>query len=391
MNHASKPAMHTFKNFILNTLPVLSAIFGCTLNPIAHAQKRATDRVILDDISVQSLGIEVVEVDYEDFAETLFVIGRIEPIPARKSVLSSRIPGRVVKINAFEGDIVKANTPIVDIESLQPGNPPPTISLDSPMPGMIMKSHTHVGTPVVPDNELFEIMDLTEVYAVARIPEDQAGKLALGARAQIRVAAIPDQTFEGELVRFGTEANLVNGTLDAFFVLENSDYRVRPNMRAEFSVVLETRSNTMSVPRAAIQSDGINRIVFVKDFDLPNAFVKAPIQTGFQNEARAEVLSGLFPGDEVVTRGSYALMFAGEGGVSLKEALDAAHGHEHNEDGSEITADQKRSETPDDARGQGSASQRLLVIFLSILCVLLALLLLLSSMRRGSPSKTESN
>jgi len=49
-----------------------------------------------------------------------------------------------------------------------------------------------------------------------------------------------------------------------------------------------------------------------------------------------EILSGLLPGDKVITRGAYSLAFAGGGSVSLKEALDAAHGHEHAADGSEL-------------------------------------------------------
>lgn len=360
---------------------ILIAIGALSQFP-ALAQKESSNLVILDATSVQNLGIQTVEAEQQDFAETLFVIGRIVPIPALKSVLSSRIPGRIIKINAFEGDIVEAGTPIVEIESLQPGNPPPTISLESPLPGMVMKSHTHVGKPVVPDSELFEVMDLTKVYAVARIPEDQAGKLSLGTRAQIRVAALANQSFQGELVRFGTEANPVNGTIDAFFILDNLDYRARPNMRAEFSIVLGTKANTMSVPREAIQTDGINRIVFVKDFDLPFAFVKAPVQTGFQNEARVEILSGLFPGDEVVTQGSYALMFAGAGGVSLKEALDAAHGHEHNEDGSEMSSAQKRTGAQDQENEGGSPRQGLLITFLAALSILLFILLILSSVRK---------
>ena len=40
---------------------------------------------------------------------------------------------------------------------------------------------------------------------------------------------------------------------------------------------------------------------------------------------------------EVVTGGAYSLAFAGGGTLSRKEALDAAHGHEHNADGSEIS------------------------------------------------------
>ncbi|MEM9015611.1 MAG: hypothetical protein AAGC68_01260, partial [Verrucomicrobiota bacterium] len=65
--------------------------------------------------------------------------------------------------------------------------------------------------------------------------------------------------------------------------------------------------------------------------------------------------TGLFPGDEVVTQGSYALAFAGSGsGMSLKEALDAAHGHEHNDDGSEMTEAQKAAREAEGRQGKQS-------------------------------------
>ena len=358
-------------------------------------QKKPENIVILDDVAVVNLGIETVEVDHQDFAETLFVIGRIEPIPSRKSVLSSRIPGRVVKIHAFEGDTVSQNMPIVEIESLQPGDPPPRVSLGAPLPGMVMKNHTHIGKPVVSDLELFEIVDLSQVYAVARIPEDQAGKLSIGTKAEIRVAALPDDVFEGELERFGTKANTENGTIDALFIIENSDYKARPNMRVEFSILLNTKTQTLSIPRSALQTDGISRIVYVKDFELPNAFLKSPVRIGAKNESSVEVLSGLFPGDEVVTKGAYSLLFAGGGGISLKEALDAAHGHEHNEDGSEITAEQKSSRGSRDEMGQNEflADSKLgqLVVFLVILSGLLMILLVLSiAFPRHPKERTET-
>ena len=59
------------------------------------------------------------------------------------------------------------------------------------------------------------------------------------------------------------------------------------------------------------------------------------------NDRFVEIVSGLLPADEVVTRGAYSLSFAGGGSVSLKEALDAAHGHEHAADGSELTPEKK--------------------------------------------------
>jgi hypothetical protein len=100
----------------------------------------------------------------------------------------------------------------------------------------------------------------------------------------------------------------------------------------------------MSIPRSAVQGDAANRFVYIKDYDLKNAFVKTSIVLGAQNDQFVEVTKGLFPGDEVVTRGAYALGFAGKGSVSLKEAMDAAHGHPHNEDGTEMSKEQIAAE-----------------------------------------------
>jgi hypothetical protein len=107
-------------------------------------------------------------------------------------------------------------------------------------------------------------------------------------------------------------------------------------MRAEFSIIVDHRPNVLAVPEEALQGDPSSRVVYVGHFDLPNAFIKTPVVVGETGGGWVEVKQGLFPGDDVVTRGSYMLGFAGGGGMSLKEALDAAHGHEHAEDGSEL-------------------------------------------------------
>ncbi|MGL5018060.1 MAG: hypothetical protein ACRDBP_08005, partial [Luteolibacter sp.] len=126
--------------------------------------------------------------------------------------------------------------------------------------------------------------------------------------------------------------------------------------------------------------DRSNRFVFIKDYELENAFVRVPVTVGEIAGDRVEILSGLLPGDEVVLKGAYALSFAGKGSASLKEALDAAHGHPHNEDGSEMSAEEIAATSGDGHAHQdhGHGPSNLLVIFLSIACGVLLLLLLAS-------------
>ena len=297
--------------------------------------------IVLDETGVKNLRIETVEVEESDFEEAVFSLGHIEAIPGNIAAVSSRISGRVVKLNAELGEMVKAGEVVAEIESRQPGNPPPVISLDAPITGLVTETNAHLGDPINPDLALLEITDLSEVYAVAKVPEHFASRIKPGTKAHIKVVALPEEPFDGELVRFGATADEESGTIDAIFLLPNKSGRLREEMRAEFSIVLSTRPNVLSIPRSALQGEASNRFVYVKHFDLPNAFIKTPVQIGEMNDRYVEVSGGLFPADEVVTRGGYSLSFAGASSVSLKEALDAAHGHEHAADGSELTPEKK--------------------------------------------------
>lgn len=330
----------------------------------AISAERAANTIILDETGVKNLRIETVEVEEMEFETTVFAIGRIEEIPANRSVLSSRISGRAIKVNAFEGDHVEKGQVLVEVESRQPGNPPPVIQLKAPQSGIVIASHVKVGQPIEPDAELLDISERSEMWAVAKIPENEAAAINVGTKARISIPALGGEPIEAELTRFGIAADRKAGTVEGIFQISNADENtLQPGMRAEFSIIVGIRDDVMAVPRSALQGDPSKRVVFVKDFDLPNAFVKAPVEVGEQNDGFIEIVNGLFPGDEVVTQGSYSLGFAGGGSVSLKEALDAAHGHEHNEDGSELTPAQKAAEEAEanaDGGGSGKMSPLLL-------------------------------
>jgi hypothetical protein len=140
----------------------------------------------------------------------------------------------------------------------------------------------------------------------------------------------------------------------------------------------------MSVPREALQGSGANRFVFVKHFDLPHSFVKAPVEVGESNDRAVEILNGIFPADEVVTRGAYPLSFAGAGNISLKEAMDAAHGHAHNEDGSEVGEGEDHGHEDKDHGHEGEhehGAMSMATLFLAITSGVLFLLLIVSSLR----------
>lgn len=364
----------------------LALVLATALSGADSPRKAST--IVLDATGVKNLRIQTAVAQPALFEETIFALGRIEVYPGRRAVISSRIEGRALEVFVKHDHMIEQGEIAVVVESRQFGEPPPRINLTAPISGLVSAAHVVPGEPVNPDKILAEILDLSEVYALARVPEHLAGRLRSGQRARITVAAVSGETFQADLDHLGATADAESGTVEAAFHVLNPGLRLRPGMRAEFAIITAERHDVTSVPRSALQGDPASRYVFVRDFDLPHAFIKAPVVVGQTNDQVVEIVSGLLPADEIVTQGAYSLAFAGSGSVSLKEALDAAHGHAHNPDGSEISGGGKpTAATTEHGHDHSHVYQGPFWMIVSI--VLLVVLILVSFTRRRGHGTAE--
>ncbi|NJM37534.1 MAG: efflux RND transporter periplasmic adaptor subunit [Akkermansiaceae bacterium] len=252
------------------------------------------DTIILDANGVKNLRIETVEVAETDFETTVFALVTSEAVPEKRSILSSRISGRVAETSLKVGAYVTKGEKLVLIESRQPGDPPPAVWLTAPADGTVLSVGTLLGSPVEPSDSLAEIADLKTMRIVATVPQVIAAKFKQGTQARIRFPIQPDKEYMATLLKFAacpcpdpacalgqdlsTRSNekehVDRANAGVVFTLENPDNQLRPGMNAECQIILDRRENIVSVPRSALQGDSSNRFVFVKHFDLPNAFVK---------------------------------------------------------------------------------------------------------------------
>lgn len=366
------------KRFFLSILVLLPAILLRAAEP-----GRGDNLIILDAAGVANLQLEFAEAEESSFEETVFALGHIEVLPGKKAIVSSRIPGRAFSVLVIPHQEVDAGAEVAWVESRQPGDPPPVVKLEAPISGLVSKVQIVQGQPVSPDDALIEIVDLSTVESGAQVPQHYAGRLAIGQAAHIRVPSLPEKVFEAKIAHIAAEADEATGTIETAFHVANPDGLLRPGMKAEFSIVVSKREGVMSIPRAAVQGDVAARFVYIKDYELKNAFMKTAVVLGAQNDQFVEVKEGLLPGDEVVTRGAYALGFAGKGSVSLKEALDAAHGHPHNEDGTEMSKeDLAKHGGHDDGHGHAEGWTKMTTFFAATSGLLLVLLMLTGLKRR---------
>ena len=232
----------------------LSRILFLILTAACHGAAGQTpprneQTVTLNETGVRNLGIETVQAEETDFHTSIFALGEVEHTCEGHSVLSSRVPGRIIDARVHEGEFAEKGEVLAVIESRQPGNPPPVLELTAPHAGLVMRSEAHLGAPVEPDQELMEILDLSTVWVVAKVPQEQASVLSSGLPAKIRVAAVGTAEFEAKFLRLGTDADAASGTIGAIFALPNPGIKLRPGMRAEVSLIATSRKGVLSVPR----------------------------------------------------------------------------------------------------------------------------------------------
>ncbi len=265
--------------------------------------------VEVSEMARRNLGLETEEAELRPVETAVTVIGEIVADPQRSGTISSRIEGKVTAIYATEGQHVRRGQELVEVESLQIGDPPPRVRYAAPIDGIVTDRHIVIGDDVERNGHLFEIADLREVLAVGRVFEGQIGQVALSQVVRVRVPSYPEEIFEGVVERLGGQLDPVSRALPVFVRVPNTRGELRPNMRATLSLVTARADLALVVPKAAVLGEFGNPFVFVQHEDEPHLFERRAVVTGISDDRYIEILDGVLPGERVVTAGNYSLQY----------------------------------------------------------------------------------
>ena len=263
----------------------------------------------VSEIAQRNLGLAVAEAELRSVETTLRVIGEIRADPARSGTVSSRISGRVSAVFAQEGERVEKGKRLVEVESLQLGDPPPRVRYASPVGGVVTDRHVVVGDDVEPNRHLFEVADLSEVLAIGRVFEGQIGKVSVGQKVRVRVPSYPEDVFEGVVERLGGKLDPNSRSLAVYIRVANPDGRLRPHMRTTLSLATGGADVALAIPKAAVLGEAGSFYAFVQDEERSERFERRPLVLGVSNDRFVEVIEGLYAGERVVTEGNYSLQY----------------------------------------------------------------------------------
>ncbi len=259
--------------------------------------------------AVENLQLKTQPATVQPIEQTITLIGQIEAIPSRTAIVASRISGRVVALHVNEGQAVAKGQRLVEIESRQPGEPPPRVTYSSPIDGLVIDRHVLVGDPVEPDRHLMDIADLREVYAEGMVFEGQVALVQVGQPARVRVESFPDKVETGNVELTGGKLDPESRTLKLWVRVPNQDLMLKPNMRATLSIVVGGTETAIAAPKTSILGELGQYFVFVQSDSDPLTFERRPITVGVSNDQYTEIIEGVLPGDRVVTSGNYQLQY----------------------------------------------------------------------------------
>lgn len=161
-------------------------------------------------------------------------------------------------------------------------------------PGQYLQSGS--STPV------YTIGDLSKVWLVADVREDDAPLIERGQKVEVHVPALPGRVLEATVTAVGATVDPVTHRVPVRATLANPGGKLKPGMFASFEIITSGATLSPAVPEEAVVREGDEARVWVLEGSATVGLRR--VRTGRIHDGMVEVLEGLSGGERVVTRGS---------------------------------------------------------------------------------------
>jgi len=290
---------------IARTVPVLSLTGGRVVEVRARLGDQVQKGQVL--LVINSTDVSQAFSDYQKFqADEVLAQRQFE----RSQLLYSKGAVAEKDLQAAEDAFDKAKVDTQTAEQrirllgADAKNPTPLIEVRAPISGTIIEQNVQGGTGVKSmDNSpnLFTIADLSEVWVLCDVYENNLSQVKLGERADVRLNAYPGQTFQARISNIGTVLDPNTRTVKVRLEVPNRQGLFRPGMFGNATFHAQTAELRAAVPA--------NAVVRLHDKDWVFAplggdrFKRIEVQAGPANaDETRTILGGIRPGERVVNQ-----------------------------------------------------------------------------------------
>jgi len=348
---------------------------GMDYIPVYEGEDEASGGVKISDAKVQRLGVRSVAVERRALDAVVRAAGRVEVDERRLTTITPKFEGYVEKlfVNAT-GQYVARGAPLFEafspellatqreyavaaqglaqvqgadettvagmkrlaesaLERLRNwdvteeqiaqlaagGRPQRALTFRAPASGHVIERKATQGMRFMPGEVLYQLADLSTVWVIADVAEQDIGRVRAGLAARARLDAYPGQDFEGRITYVYPTLQADTRTAQVRIELPNPQGRLKPAMYAQVEIAV-AGSPLLVVPSSAVIDNGSRRVVLVDRGE--GRFEPRDVKLGARGDQYTAVTEGVREGERVVTSAAFLL----DSEANLKAALGALTG-----------------------------------------------------------------
>ncbi len=199
-----------------------------------------------------------------------------------------------------------------------------TMTFRSPVAGIVTEKKAVQGMRFMPGEALYQVADLSSVWVVADVFEQDIGLVKSGSKAKVTINAYPGKTFDGTISYVYPTLNAQTRTVPVRVELANPGLLLKPSMFAQVELPVGAKGQVVTLPTSAVIDSGARQIVLVQQGE--GRFEPRDIKLGARSDNHVEVLEGVKEGEQVVVAANFLI----DAESNLKAAVGgfghAAHG-----------------------------------------------------------------
>jgi Cu(I)/Ag(I) efflux system membrane fusion protein len=180
------------------------------------------------------------------------------------------------------------------------------IAITAPASGVVIDKPVQEGMKVEAGEVLYRIADLSTLWLIAQVQEQDIGELAVGHAARASFVAFPGRSFPGKVDFIYPSLNAETRTARVRIVLPNPDGALRAAMYADVQIDAATgRTPVVSVPASAVLDSGARQVVLVARGG--GRFEPRQVRLGVRGEDWVQVVDGVAAGEDVVVGANFLI------------------------------------------------------------------------------------
>lgn len=186
----------------------------------------------------------------------------------------------------------------------QQATPMKTLTIRSPIDGIVLQKNAFTGMNIEPGMNVFVVADLSHVWVLADIFEQDIASIRMGQQANLTLNAFPGRVFEGKVDFINYVLDQTTRTTKVRFDFNNTEMLLKPGMYGVIELTIPI-GRVLALPEAAVIDTGTKKIVFIEK--ALGFYRPIEVQLGTKGGGYYQVIKGLNENDLVVTSSQFLM------------------------------------------------------------------------------------